>query len=162
MISIILINWNGLKWLSKCISSLQNQTYKNIEIILVDNASTDGSIEFVESKFPKIKIIKNKQNLGFSKGNNIGISKAKGEFILLMNNDTWVEKNFLDKLIIFYKENSYDVVAPREAAYDGEKQKPYVTKIDLSGHPVCLYSEKYTEIKSFYLSGVYYSQKNYI
>jgi hypothetical protein len=154
MISIILVNWNGREWLGKCLSSLQKQTYKNIEIILVDNASTDGSIDFIEKNFSKVKVIKNTKNLGFSHGNNIGISKAKGERILLINNDTWVEKDFLEKLSSFYKENNYDVVAPREAKYDGKKQKPFVTTIDPLGHYVHLSCDKKNNKQSFYLTGV--------
>ena len=64
LISIIIVNWNGKKWLGKCITSLQRQTYNNFEIILVDNNSTDGSIEYVKNKFPKVITIRSKKNLG--------------------------------------------------------------------------------------------------
>lgn len=154
LVSIIIVNWNGKKWLKNCLESLLVQTYKEFEIILVDNLSTDDSIEFVEHNFPKIKVIKNKQNLGLSMGNNIGIKKAIGKYVLFMNNDTWVEKDFLEKLILFYKKNDYDVVAPREAKYDGEKQALYVTTIDPLGHYVYLSGDKYIGKKSFYLTGV--------
>ena len=71
--SIIIVNWNAGKYLIDCITSLENQTYKNHEIILVDNASSDSSVELVQKNFPKVHIIKNEENLGFAEGNNIGI-----------------------------------------------------------------------------------------
>lgn len=99
LISIIIVNWNGKKWLSRCLNSLHRQSYKNFEIIFVDNNSSDNSISFVKKKYPKIKIIKNKKNFGFAEGNNIGFKKSKGQFILLLNNDTYVQKDFLIKFI---------------------------------------------------------------
>jgi len=164
-ISIIIVNWNGLKWLDKCISSLQNQTYKNIEIILVDNASTDGSTNFVEEHFPKVKVIRSTKNLGFSNGNNIGISKAKGEYILLINNDTWVENDFLNKLVDFYENNNFDIIAPRERRYDKKENfNDYNTTIDIFGHPVYLHEEKGIQKQSLYLTGVclLFSKKMYL
>jgi GT2 family glycosyltransferase len=104
LISIIIINWNGKKWLKNCLNSLDGQTYKNFEIIFVDNASTDDSVEYVRENFPKVKIVQNKKNLGFAGGNNIGLKHAKGDYILLLNNDTWVEKNFLSKFIKSFDE----------------------------------------------------------
>jgi GT2 family glycosyltransferase len=75
-LSIIIVNWNGKKWLEKCISSILSQSYSNFEIIFVDNASTDGSIEYLNEHFPdpRIKIVKSPTNLGFAGGNNLGIT----------------------------------------------------------------------------------------
>ena len=98
-VSIIIVNWNAKKYLEKCITSIQNQTYQNFEIILVDNSSTDGSVEFVENKFPNITIIKNEKNLGFAEGNNIGIKKARGEIIGLFNPDAIADENWLSNLV---------------------------------------------------------------
>lgn len=105
LISIIIVNWNGEKWLSKCLSSLAQQTYKQFEIIFVDNGSKDNSVAYVKKNFPHVKIILNKKNLGFAGGNNVGYKHAKGEYILLLNNDTWVEKNFLKKIIGAFDRN---------------------------------------------------------
>ena len=99
LISIIIVNWNAKDYLKDCISSLYSQSYKNLEIILVDNASTDGSVEMIEQEFPKIQIIKNKENLGFAEGNNIGISKSKGEFIALFNPDAIADKEWISELV---------------------------------------------------------------
>ena len=104
LISIIIVNYNGKKWLQKCLDSLLCQTYNNFEIIFVDNGSSDDSVEFVNNNYKdeRIKIIKSDKNLGFAGGNNLGIDNSKGEYILLLNNDTWVEFDFLEKLFIFY------------------------------------------------------------
>lgn len=99
LVSIIIVNWNGKHFLHDCLSSVADQDYKNIEIIFVDNASTDGSLEYVKSNYPKIIIIENASNLGFAQANNIGYKKCKGEYILFLNNDTKVKKNFLTKLV---------------------------------------------------------------
>ncbi len=94
-VSIIIVNWNGGKILEDCIKSLLKIDYHNWELIIVDNGSTDGS-ENIAANF---KLIKNSKNLGFVKANNQGLKKAKGKYILLLNNDTKVEKNFLSKLV---------------------------------------------------------------
>ncbi len=99
LISVIIVNWNGKKFLKECLSSLKAQDYKNIEVIFVDNNSKDGSVEYIKKNFPKTKIIINKENLGFAQGNNIGYKKALGEYILFLNNDTKVTKNFLSELV---------------------------------------------------------------
>jgi len=99
LVSIIIVNWNAEKYLKKCIDSLFDQNYKNFEIIVVDNASTDNSVEFIEKNYPQVHLIKNKKNLGFAEGNNIGITHSKGEHVALFNPDAVAEKNWLEKLI---------------------------------------------------------------
>lgn len=99
LVSIIIVNWNAGKYLKDCIFSLENQTYENFEIIMVDNASSDGSVEFVEKNFPKIRIIKNKSNVGFAEGNNIGIRNSTGDVIALFNPDAKAERNWLSTLV---------------------------------------------------------------
>lgn len=98
-VSIIIVNWNGLKWLSECFSSLASQDYKNYQIIFVDNASRDGSVEWVKKYYPKTKIVINKENLGFAGANNVGLQKARGEYVLFLNNDTRVTSTFLTELV---------------------------------------------------------------
>lgn len=162
-ISIVIINWNGKKWLEKCLRSLSVQTYKDFEIIFVDNASEDDSLKFVERNYPNVVIIKSEKNLGFAGGNNLGFKYAKGEYILLLNNDTWVEKTFLNKMILFYESHAYDIIAPLELGYDKKSvKKEYFLTIDIFGHPFLL--EKKMKIQDpFYLSGVclFFSKKLY-
>jgi GT2 family glycosyltransferase len=105
LVSVIIINWNGKHFLDKCLTSLYAQKYKNIEVIFVDNASTDGSINYVKEKFPKTKIVINKENLGFADANNIGYRVAKGEYILFLNNDTEVTDTFIIELLVVLENN---------------------------------------------------------
>lgn len=101
LVSIIILNWNGGEILKDCLTSLSKITYPNWELILVDNGSTDGSEKQIKlTKAAKhTLLIKNKKNLGFAEGNNQGFKKTKGKYILLLNNDTKVEKNFLTILL---------------------------------------------------------------
>lgn len=98
-VSIIIVNWNGERWLEKCLSSLRAQTYKDFEIIFVDNASTDGSVEFMGKKYPEAKIVRSKENLGFAGGNNLGLKHAKGKYLYLLNNDTECDPCCIEYLV---------------------------------------------------------------
>lgn len=99
-LSIIIVNYNTKDLLFQTIQSVIN-TSKNIdyEVIVSDNNSTDGSIEMVKETFPKVKLIENKDNLGFPKGNNIAIKQSKGKYVLLLNSDTVVIEDCLSKSI---------------------------------------------------------------
>jgi len=101
MISIIILNYNGKRFLRECLDSVLGQTYREFEIILFDNASTDGSIAFVTSTFTdkRIKVISSVENLGFAGGNNEALKHCSGELIVLLNNDTVVENDWLEQLV---------------------------------------------------------------
>src|SRR5258708_4829328 len=99
LVSVIIQNWNGIDLLKICLPSLSKQTFKDFEVILVDNGSKDGSVEFIEKKFPKFKIIKLLKNIGFSPAVNRGIKMAKGKYIVLINNDTRVDRDCLINLV---------------------------------------------------------------
>ncbi len=98
-VSILIVNWNGLKHLEKCLPTLSKITYKNHEVIMVDNGSVDNSIEYVSKNYPKVKIVRNKINKGFSGGNNSGLPYCTGDYILLLNNDTIVKEDFVTELV---------------------------------------------------------------
>jgi len=105
LVSLIIVNFNGKSNLEKCLNSLKNVNYENFEIILVDNNSTDNSVEFVQKNFTSTKIIKLDKNYGFAKSNNLGAKNAKGKFLLFLNNDTIVSTNFITEMIQVMKQN---------------------------------------------------------
>lgn len=114
LISVIIVNWNGEKIIDTCISSLYKQNYKNFEVIVVDNNSTDKSKDVVKKKFKKVKLVDNKQNVGFAEGNNIGIKHAKGKFILLLNTDAIITARLLDRLLeSLQKDETLGIVQPK-------------------------------------------------
>jgi len=127
-VSIIIVNWNGRECLKDCLDSLLSISYKNKEIIVVDNASIDNSVVFIEENYPKVILIKNNKNLGFAQGNNIGLKKANGDALLLLNPDVIVGETFLDELVKeLYKEKSIGAVQPKILMY------PAKNKIDSIG-----------------------------
>jgi hypothetical protein len=105
LVSIIIVNWNGMKWLSDCFNSLARQDWEKYEIIFVDNASHDGSVNWVRKHYPKTKVFINKKNLGFADANNVGFRKARGKYVLFLNNDTRVTKTFLSVLVQFLEQH---------------------------------------------------------
>jgi len=127
-VSIIILNYNGKNLLRNCLGSIKNKTlYKNYEIIIVDNNSKDGSIKMVQKNFPKVEIIKNPKNYGFSKGNNIGMKRAlKGgtDYVLILNNDTEATENWLNEMVGIIESNEkIGMVGPRLILPNGEIQK---------------------------------------
>ena len=100
-VSIIFPNFNGGNEPLECLASIQKLNYlkEKIETIVIDNGSSDGSDIEIKKRFPKVKLIKNKSNLGFAKAINKGINKATGNFIFVTNDDLVFEKNSLKKLI---------------------------------------------------------------
>jgi len=102
LVSIVILNFNGKNYLEKCISSVLETNYPNFEVILVDNASTDGSVNLIEQSFGsdnRLKIIRNNKNSGFADGNNVGFSNSNGSYIAFLNSDTIVDKNWLTIII---------------------------------------------------------------
>jgi GT2 family glycosyltransferase len=134
-VSVIILNWNGKHFLGRCISSILSQTYKNIEIILVDNNSTDGSVEFVMKKFPKIKILKLNQNYGYAKANNLGAKTSSGKYLLFLNNDAWLKKDAIEILVRNIKNENADLCGLFQKNYNGKKNIGINYGIDIFGYP---------------------------
>lgn len=105
LISVIIINRNGERFLRGCIESLKKQSYEKIEIFLIDNASTDGSLSLVQSSHEDIIIITNSDNEGYSKAANTGIVKSKGEFILILNPDIVLTPKFIENCLLAIKKD---------------------------------------------------------
>lgn len=105
VVSVIIVNFNGMHLLKDCLDSLREQTFGSFETILIDNASIDGSVEFVRKNYPEVRIIENQRNLGYGGGNNIGIIASSGKYIALLNNDTKADANWLQRLVEAIKED---------------------------------------------------------
>ena len=105
-LSIIVVSFNTKELLKQCLKSVFKQTKGiNFEIIVIDNASKDRSPEMVQKEFPKVVLIKNKKNLGFAVGNNLGVKEAKGRYILLLNSDTKLIEDSLTKMVDWMEKN---------------------------------------------------------
>lgn len=101
-LSIVIICWNDLKVIGDCLRSIYAGVHRNeFEVIVSDNGSTDGSLEFIEQEFPQVQIVKNAGNLGFARGNNAGIRVSCAEYVLILNPDTIVWESALDQLVEF-------------------------------------------------------------
>lgn len=97
--SLIIPNYNGITYLKDCLDSIFRQSFRHFEVIVVDNASTDESCQLILENYPQVKLIKNSQNLGFSAAVNQGIRASGSEFVVLLNNDTEVEEDWLQSLV---------------------------------------------------------------
>lgn len=114
LISIITINFNNVRVTCEFLESTKKLTYRNFEIIVVDNASVENPTSMISKNYPDVKLIVNKKNLGFSGGNNTGIKAAKGDYLFLVNNDTEVTPDLFEKLIAsFQNDNSIGLVSPK-------------------------------------------------
>jgi len=123
-LSIIIVSFNTKNLLQACLESVFQQT-KDIkfEVIVVDNASTDGSPEMVKKKFPQVELIKNQKNLGFAQANNQALRRAKGDYFLLLNSDTKIKNNALKKLVALAEEKkNLGMAGPKLLNPDGTPQ----------------------------------------
>ena len=145
LVYVIVVNYNGVKYLKTCLSSIEKQTYQNYETIVVDNASTDNSEEWIRENFPKITLIQAGRNLGFAGGNNLAIKFAldqKADYVFLVNNDTELEMDLVEKLVkTAESDDSIGIVGP--AVFD-LKNKTSLQEmgmaIDRFGYPLALKS----------------------
>lgn len=131
-LSITSVNYNGEKFIAACLDSIQKQTFQDFEMLIVDNASADCSAKIIEEKYPSIKLIKNDKNLGYCKAQNQAIRVSRGEYILTLNLDLILERDFLEQMIKAIESHSQiGSVAPKLFKLkNGQKTKI----IDSVGH----------------------------
>ncbi len=98
-VSIVIVNWNGAECLPACLESVRQQTWTDYEIYLIDNASTDGSLDAAEKNFSDLKTARNPENLGFARAANQGIEQSQSEFVFLLNPDVVLEPDYLERLM---------------------------------------------------------------
>lgn len=122
-VAVILVNYNGEKYCQKCIDSIIKQTYPDVDIIFVDNASADDSVSLIRNEFPNVKVIQLKENMGFTGGNNVGIREAiqaGADYLMLLNTDTeLMDRNLISRMVDESDENT--AVAP--AIYSDRQKK---------------------------------------
>ena len=98
-VSIIIVNWNGLQHLPDCLESLERQSFRDFEVILVDNGSSDGSLQYLRDQHPAVRLVPLPENRGFAGGNNAALPLAQGEYLVTLNNDTKADPGFLAELV---------------------------------------------------------------
>ena len=133
MISIVIVNYNGLHFLKPCLDSLYHQTYSDFEVIIVDNASTDGSASYIIENYPNVHLVTNLINRGFAGGTNDGIRLSRGEYIFLLNTDTVLPPHTLERLMdAILKNSSYGMYGTKMLYPDGRINSTGIC-ISLSG-----------------------------
>ncbi len=108
--SIIILSWNGMSYLGPCLDAVLAQDYPDFEVIVVDNGSADGSADFVATRYPQVRLIRNARNLGFAAGSNIGLRAAAGEVLVLLNQDTEVCPGWLAALVTALQDPTIGIV----------------------------------------------------
>lgn len=125
--------WNGSKWIRRCLESVMADPYQNFKVLVIDNGSSDNSVEIVEENFPQVALIKNKKNYGFAEGNNIGIRcalKNNADYIALVNQDIIAHPFWLTRLVeAAEKHKEYGVLSPIVFDYEGEKIDPQFLRV---------------------------------
>ena len=118
-VSVIIVTFNHKNYIENCLSSVLLN--KPLEIIIVDNCSTDGTNDLIKEKFPGVILIENRENSGYGCGNNLGVRLAKGKYIIILNPDTKVSPNWLDKLVNPLARCNKIIITPKILLYDGSK-----------------------------------------
>jgi GT2 family glycosyltransferase len=133
LVSVVILNWNGESYLRECLNSVLAQDYQPVEIILVDNGSSDRSVEIAETEYPGVKLIQTGKNLGFAAGNNVGIREALGEQIVIFNNDAEMDRTCVSEMIrAIRKDERYGACATKIYLKDGGGL------LDAAGIAICL------------------------
>lgn len=121
-VSIIIVTYNCKGYIKNCIDSIKTQNIPDnfqLEIIIVDNHSDDGTVDFIRENYPSIKIIENESNLGYGRANNVGVKNSKGEYMVILNPDTIAEKNWLKELVTPLTKREKLITTPKVLLYDG-------------------------------------------
>ena len=126
IVSIIIPHWNGIETLSECIDSLLKSTFESYEVIVADNASSDGSLAWIKKAHPHIKLVENDRNYGYAGGCNRGAAAACGEVLMFLNNDTIQKSDWLHYLVeLMQKDNTIAAAQPKILNYYQKKLFDY-------------------------------------
>jgi GT2 family glycosyltransferase len=133
--SVIVLSWNGMDYLQGCLDAVLAQDYPDVELIVVDNGSADGSPDFVEEQYPELRLIRNARNLGFAAGNNVGLRAATGDVLVLLNQDTVVKPGWLEALVTTLEDPTIGIVGCKLLYPDGTIQHAGGQIVDARGTP---------------------------
>jgi len=141
-VAVVILNWNGLKYLSQFLNGVVQSTYPNLEIVVGDNASSDGSVNFLKSQFPTVTIIQNDANYGFTGGYNRVLEKVEADYYVLLNSDIEVSPNWIEPVIeLMEADNMIAAAAPKIKSYAQKKHFEHAGAaggfIDHLGYPFC-------------------------
>lgn len=146
-LSIVIVNWNTRELLAKCLESIRScPPVGEYEVWVVDNASTDASVEMVREQFPEVRLIDNDQNMGFARANNQAIGQSRGRYVLLLNPDTEVKQGALEKLVKFMDTHP-------QAGAAGARLLNSDGSLQISCHPMPTLSREFWRM--FYLDAVW-------
>jgi GT2 family glycosyltransferase len=142
LVSIVILNWNGLKYLKQFLPSVCATVYPNFNIIVGDNASTDGSVQFLKDNYPQIQIIINESNFGFAGGYNRVLEQIKSDYFVLLNSDVEVDSNWIEPVIRLMEDDQKTAAAqPKIRAFNRKDHFEYAGAaggfIDAFGYPFC-------------------------
>lgn len=136
-VSIITVNFNGRNFLDAFFASLKNLDYPDIEVIFSDNASSDGSVEYVRQNYPGVRIIENKANLGFCVANNEAAGAARGDYLFFLNNDTKIDPTAVSVLVeAMEADKTIGICGCKMLSYDGKKYFHEGIGLDIFGYPI--------------------------
>ncbi len=136
LLSIIVVNWNGARFLSRLFDSLRAQTLCDIQTILVDNGSTDESVLMTLEGYPEVDIIELGENLGYAEANNRGVAYARARYLFFLNNDTHLHPTALSSLIATAEADSFNpILAPQIRTYNGAEPLTMGISLDVLGFP---------------------------
>jgi GT2 family glycosyltransferase len=111
LVSVIIVNWNGRHWLEQCLPTLQTQTFTDFEVVVVDNGSDDGSVAWLQSRWPSVRLLALPENVGFAPANNLGIQATDSPFVVTLNNDTLAEPDWLEAMVTTVTDPAIGMVA---------------------------------------------------
>ena len=117
-VAIVILNWNGQKYLEQFLPSVLSDTYSNMEVIVADNDSTDDSVTFLKNEYPQVRIIQLDQNYGFAKGYNEALKQVESDYYILLNSDVEVTKGWIDPIInLMEKDSTIGACQPKILTY---------------------------------------------
>lgn len=141
---VIIVTYNGINWIDECLTSIYDSSIP-LEVMIVDNNSSDETVTYIKSKFPDVILFEQKENLGFGKANNIGMSYAlnqNADFVFLLNQDAFVNRNTIENLVrVSQKKTEYGVLSPIQLDYSGKLLETYFFRFTAEDSSRSFYSD---------------------